>query len=94
MFWQVPKAQTCIAPHLLPQPPQLFGSCCVRTQVPLQLVVPMEHWQPPFTQLPKPPHVVPHVPQFELSLCGLMHKPLQRMKPIGQAIWQMLLAQV
>jgi hypothetical protein len=74
--------------------PQFAGSCCVRVQVPLQLVLIWPHWQALLTQLPSGPHATPHMPQFASSLVGLMHWPLHRTKPAGQAFWHEPLTQV
>lgn len=74
---QLPWEQTSPGGHALPHPPQLFGSLCVSTQLPLHLAPPLAHWHAP------PWHVVPalqtvsHPPQLELSDVSSTQKPPQ-----------------
>ena len=91
----MPKLQTWPPVQTLPQLPQLFGSCWVRTQTPLHLVKPPPaHWQLELTQMPLGPQLIPHPPQLAESAAGLMHTAPQRMNPTGHALWQTPAAQV
>jgi hypothetical protein len=44
---QLPCAHTSPAAHASPQPPQLFGSLCVRMHWPLHLMPALAHWHEP-----------------------------------------------
>lgn len=71
----------------LPHAPQLAGSVCSRTQMPLHLVKPGWHWQLPLMQVPLE-QAFPHEPQLAASAWVLTHSPLHLMKPVGQVIEQ------
>ena len=70
--------------HFTPQPPQLFASLSVETQVPAQSVVPAGHWQPPVTQTLPTEHVAPQAPQFFASV-SKSTQPTQQVLPGAQA---------
>jgi len=68
---QYPNTQTpCGDPHAFVQPPQLFGSLIVSTQIPAQAVSFGAHagMHCPPTHLRYESQTFPHVPQFALSL--------------------------
>jgi hypothetical protein len=71
--------QICGAVQVVPHAPQLFGSKCAATQMPLQSMVfaPHESAQAPLLQTELAPHVEPHVPQFFGSSSGFTQTPLQ-----------------
>jgi hypothetical protein len=74
-----PTAQVC------PQPPQLFSSVSVSTQVLRQTLSPLRgqaHW--PLRQLVGPPQVRPQAPQLSLSVCSEMQVPPQQPSPVAQ----------
>jgi hypothetical protein len=80
--WQVPLEQMPVAPHEVPQVPQLAGSMVRLTQMPLHSVRPGAQAQAPLTQEPSP-HEVPQLPQFAGSFCVLTQRPLHSVLPIG-----------
>jgi hypothetical protein len=74
---QLPWEQTSPAGQAFPHPPQLFGSLCVSTQLPLHLAPPLAHWhEPPWHVVPAP-QTVSHPPQLELSDVSSTQKPPQ-----------------
>ena len=73
----------------MPQPPQLFRSNAVLTQVFEHDVSPMAHTQLPLEQptVPTGPwQTVPHMPQLLRSFCRSRHWPLQLLWPTAH--WQ------
>jgi hypothetical protein len=66
-----------------PQAPQLFGSDCSSTHVPLHNVSPVGHTQPPFEQ--PWAHPTPQAPQLFGSDCLSTHVPLHIVSPVGHA---------
>ena len=80
----VPCAQTSPAGHTTPQPPQLFASLCVRTQLPLHLAPPLAHWHEPPWQVVPAPHTVSQPPQLELSVCSSTQEPPHAKRPPPQ----------
>jgi len=83
--------------HVMPQPPQLFGSVCSLAQVPAhplspagqhtppEDVSPLGQAQAPFWQLwPVTVHCVPQPPQLLSSVCSFTQAPLHTVPPAGQ----------
>ncbi len=97
--FQCPSSPLSIAapvgiPQAMLQPPQLFGSVVVSTQVPLQSV-PDVQVQAPATQV-SPPAVLqacPQLPQLLTSVAVAVQLPLQAVWPPEQAA-QLLALQV
>jgi hypothetical protein len=93
-FWQLPRLQTWVPVQALPQLPQLFGSVSVRMQTPLQSEkLLLGQLQVLLAQVP-PVQVSPQPPQLAESLAVFTQRPLQRVKPVGHAVWHMLLTQL
>jgi hypothetical protein len=64
-----------------PHRPQLPGSACGFTQVPLHRISPAAHGQVPFVQLVQ---TAPQAPQLLVSVCSFTQAPLQTVSPVGQ----------
>lgn len=79
---QVPLQHVRPDPHGLAQAPQLLGSVCRSTQLPLQQVSLLAHTVPPHVHWP-PVHIsaggqtLPHVPQLVTSVWRSTHCWLQ-----------------
>ena len=79
--------------HVWPQLPQLPGSLCRLTQLPLQSVLGLgqTHW--PLTQTWPFVQALPHAPQLFASLATVTQDPLQFVVPLGQTVRQWPLQQ-
>jgi hypothetical protein len=83
--WHEPATQVAPVAQLCPQPPQLFSSVCVSTQVLRQTLSPLRgHEQWPVWQLVGPVQIRPHAPQLSLSFCSEMQVPPQQPSPVAQ----------
>ena len=81
---QAPPRQLRPAAHTSPQTPQLSGSCCRFTHVPLQSDWPVGQtlpWHLPFSQPTPVAHTLPQLPQLSGSVCRKTHEPL------GHSVW-------
>jgi hypothetical protein len=82
---QFPELQVAPVAHFVPQTLQLFGSVCVLTQTPLQLVCPDGQTHIPETQLVPPVHFVPQALQLFESVCRLTQALPHTPNPVGHA---------
>jgi len=77
-----------VAVHVVPQPPQLFGSVCSFTQTPLHTVSTLGHAQTPLSQVSPVGLIVeqfvPHPPQLLSSVCSFTQTPLHPVSPLAQ----------
>lgn len=69
----VPAEHTWPEGQTVPQAPQLAGSDCVFTQVPLHSVIVPWHVQTPATHRVPGSHAFPQLPQFRASVFALTH---------------------
>ena len=70
VVWHRPAEQTWLSAQRFPHAPQLAGSVCALTQVPLQLSCELSHTAahtPPVHTRPAA-QVIPHPPQFARSV--------------------------
>ncbi len=81
---QTPSSHTVPGAQTTPQPPQLFGSLCVRAHTPLHLMPALAHWQLPLWHVVPCPQTVSHPPQLELSDCSSTHAPPHDERPAEQ----------
>jgi hypothetical protein len=76
---QLPALHVSLLVHLIPQPPQLFGSCFSLTQALLQSDRPPGHCatQAPALHTEPAAQAMPQPPQLFGSVCSFTHAPLQ-----------------
>jgi hypothetical protein len=81
--------QAWVWPHLIPQPPQLFGSLLVLTHIVPQSVSPpwqgLVLWQTPLMQTAAPQER-PHWPQLSLLESRFTQPPSHSVVPCGQLV--------